>query len=64
MLFISLLKVAEKLAENNKLVTFGIVPDKAETGYGYIKANIDNTADYYKIQSFTEKPNEEDAKNI
>jgi mannose-1-phosphate guanylyltransferase len=37
------------------------VPDKAETGYGYIKANIDNTADYYKIQSFTEKPNQEDA---
>jgi len=56
------IEVAEKLAENNKLVTFGIVPDKAETGYGYIKANIDNTANYYKIQSFTEKPNEEDAK--
>ena len=56
------IKIAEELAEKNKLVTFGIVPDKAETGYGYIKANIDNTADYYKIQSFTEKPNEEDAK--
>ena len=26
------------LAEAGKLVTFGIVPDKAETGYGYIKA--------------------------
>ena len=55
------IKIAEELAEKNKLVTFGIVPDKAETGYGYIKANIDNTADYYKIQSFTEKPNQEDA---
>ena len=55
------IKIAEKLAEKDKLVTFGIVPDKAETGYGYIKANIDNTADYYKIQSFTEKPNQEDA---
>jgi mannose-1-phosphate guanylyltransferase len=55
------IKIAEKLAERDKLVTFGIVPDKAETGYGYIKANIDNTADYYKIQSFTEKPNQEDA---
>ena len=55
------IEVAEKLAENNKLVTFGIVPDKAETGYGYIKADIDNTADYYNIQSFTEKPNQEDA---
>ena len=56
------IEVAEKLAENNKLVTFGIVPDKAETGYGYIKADIDNTADYYNIQSFTEKPSQEDAK--
>ena len=26
------------LAEGGKLVTFGIVPDKAETGYGYIRA--------------------------
>lgn len=56
------IKIAERLAEKNKLVTFGIVPDKAETGYGYIKANIDNTADYYTIQSFTEKPNQENAK--
>ena len=56
------IKIAEKLAERDKLVTFGIVPDKAETGYGYIKADINNTTDYYKIQSFTEKPNEEDAK--
>ncbi|CAC9602901.1 Mannose-1-phosphate guanylyltransferase (EC 2.7.7.13) / Mannose-6-phosphate isomerase (EC 5.3.1.8) [uncultured Gammaproteobacteria bacterium] len=55
------IKIAEELAQNNKLVTFGTVPDKAETGYGYIKADIDNPADYYKIQSFTEKPNEKDA---
>ena len=56
------IKVAKRLADNNKLVTFGIVPSKAETGYGYIKANIDSVADYYRIQSFTEKPNEESAK--
>ena len=55
------IKTAEELAEKNKLVTFGIVPDKAETGYGYIKADIDNTTDYYNIQSFVEKPNQEDA---
>ena len=55
------IKIAEKLAERDKLVTFGIVPDKAETGYGYIKADINNTTDYYNIQSFTEKPNQEDA---
>jgi mannose-1-phosphate guanylyltransferase/mannose-1-phosphate guanylyltransferase/mannose-6-phosphate isomerase len=28
-----------KLAEAGKLVTFGIVPTKAETGYGYIRAD-------------------------
>ena len=53
--------IAEKLAETNKLVTFGIVPDKAETGYGYIKADINNETDYYNIQSFVEKPNQANA---
>ena len=55
------IKIAEELAEKDKLVTFGIVPDKAETGYGYIQADINNTTDSYNIQSFTEKPNQEDA---
>lgn len=55
------IKIAEKLAEKDKLVTFGIVPDKAETGYGYIQADMSNTNDHYNIQSFTEKPNQEDA---
>jgi len=54
--------VAKELAENDKLITFGIVPDKAETGYGYIEANINNTDTYYSIKSFTEKPNEKNAK--
>jgi mannose-1-phosphate guanylyltransferase len=54
--------IASELAENNKLITFGVVPDKAETGYGYIEANINNTDDYYSIKSFTEKPNQKNAK--
>ena len=54
--------IASELVENNKLITFGIVPDKAETGYGYIEANINNTDDYYSIKSFTEKPNQKNAK--
>jgi mannose-1-phosphate guanylyltransferase len=56
------IKVAEALAKKNKLVTFGVVPHKAETGYGYIEADINNTADYHSIKSFTEKPNQETAK--
>ena len=54
--------IASELAENNKLIAFGVVPDKAETGYGYIEANINNTDDYYSIKSFTEKPSQKNAK--
>jgi len=50
------IKVAEKLALKNKLISFGIVPKEANTGYGYIEAKLDNTSDFYSIQSFKEKP--------
>lgn len=55
---------AKELAEQGKLVTFGIVGDKPETGYGYIKrgAQIDNSAAYV-VNSFVEKPNLETAKD-
>jgi len=42
-------------AEAGKLVTFGVVPDRAETGYGYIRrAPGDGPA--YAVQEFVEKP--------
>lgn len=41
---------AEELARNGKLVTFGIRPGYAETGYGYIEA------DGLEVKSFKEKP--------
>ena len=37
-LFIKCIYSGKKLAEKSKLVTFGIKPDKPETGYGYIEA--------------------------
>jgi len=55
------IKVAKTLAEKNKLVTFGITPNKAETGYGYIEADIIDTVKYFNIRSFTEKPSQESA---
>jgi len=42
-------------AERGKLVTFGIVPDKAETGYGYIKRGAGTPA-AYAVDKFVEKP--------
>jgi mannose-1-phosphate guanylyltransferase/mannose-6-phosphate isomerase len=49
---------AEQLAHDNYLVTFGISPDKPETGYGYILRNqaIETVADSYTIERFVEKP--------
>ena len=43
-----------KLAKEGRLVTFGIVPDRAETGYGYIRAAARNGA--APVQQFVEKP--------
>lgn len=51
------IKVAKSLAEDNKLVAFGVVPIKAETGYGYIEIDTGDANNYYKIKSFKEKPN-------
>ncbi|WP_318520986.1 mannose-1-phosphate guanylyltransferase/mannose-6-phosphate isomerase [Photobacterium leiognathi] len=50
-------RLAKKIAEQEKLVTFGIVPDKAETGYGYIKgAKLNNNSGYLSVEQFVEKP--------
>lgn len=49
---------AEKLAQNNFLVTFGISPSRPETGYGYIEH------DDYEVLSFREKPNADTAKQM
>jgi len=47
---------AKKQAEKDKLVTFGIVPNKVEMGYGYIKGDVSQDEDYYNIDEFVEKP--------
>lgn len=47
---------AESLAEQGKIVVFGIKPDNPETGYGYIKVSNTN-----QVSSFIEKPSKEQA---
>ncbi len=47
----------EKLAEKGTLLTFGIVPDRPETGYGYIRKGVRlNDDDGFQVDSFVEKP--------
>ncbi|EMH2074209.1 MULTISPECIES: mannose-1-phosphate guanyltransferase [Citrobacter] len=52
-------------AESGKLMTFGIVPDQPETGYGYIRSGepscLTGQALVYNVAQFVEKPNLETA---
>lgn len=43
------------LAESGRLVTFGIVPSEAHTGYGYIKKGKEDGAGF-TVDKFVEKP--------
>ncbi len=55
-----------KYASLGKLVTFGIVPNSPETGYGYIEAFEELTVEknFSEIKSFIEKPTREVAENL
>jgi len=53
--------VAALSAQQGKLVTFGIVPTHAETGYGYIKQGNEKGDGTYQVAKFVEKPNKETA---
>lgn len=49
------LQAAIDVAQKGKLVTFGIVPTRPETGYGYIRTTDDQGL--MRIAAFVEKPN-------
>lgn len=54
--FQACIQTALPLAQDGKLVTFGIVPTHAETGYGYIEQGIDVGIGGFKVSRFVEKP--------
>lgn len=53
---------AAKQAERGALVTFGIVPESAHTGYGYIRRG-DEQGGAYSVAQFVEKPDAETAQS-
>jgi mannose-1-phosphate guanylyltransferase/mannose-6-phosphate isomerase len=60
--FVEAVQQGRKDAANGALVTFGIVPDRPETGYGYLrrgKALQGSTA--YDVARFVEKPDQQTA---
>lgn len=61
--FIEMLKIGIKEAEENKtIVTLGVKPTRAETGYGYVETEIGcKIGSIYQVKRFWEKPNYERA---
>ncbi|HAS8180508.1 mannose-1-phosphate guanylyltransferase/mannose-6-phosphate isomerase [Vibrio vulnificus] len=57
MAFVQAVEAAMAPAEQGMLVTFGIVPTVAETGYGYIKQGEPVGESVYRVAQFVEKPN-------
>lgn len=58
--FIKTIKQATPLAEQGKLITFGIMPTQAHTGYGYIKRGQQIESGYH-VDQFVEKPDAQTA---
>ncbi len=54
--FAQAVEQGQRDAAQGKLVTFGIKPSAAETGYGYIQAQAASDNGSYAIQAFVEKP--------
>lgn len=56
--FINTVKEADDFLNKNSdgIVTFGIKPNRAETGYGYINSDFLNSNKITKVNSFVEKP--------
>jgi mannose-1-phosphate guanylyltransferase / mannose-6-phosphate isomerase len=59
--FISVVEQGQQTAKAGRLVTFGIVPTTPNTGYGYIKANVDGQL-AASVEKFVEKPDAETAR--
>lgn len=50
------------VSQSGKLLTLGIKPNRPETGYGYIQIAEPEGNNFYKVKTFTEKPELELAK--
>lgn len=53
--FASALEAALEPAKEGRLVTFGVVPDRPETGYGYLRRGAERGA-WAELDGFVEKP--------
>ena len=57
------INIAKTHALKGSLVTFGIVPNSANTGFGYINFSEEANSDAFEVKKFVEKPNQETAES-
>lgn len=63
--FLEKVKLGFELAsKHDYLITLGIKPTRPDTGYGYIQFLEKKDKDYFKVKTFTEKPDLEIAKSF
>jgi mannose-1-phosphate guanylyltransferase/mannose-6-phosphate isomerase len=62
-LFLDVIAQGAGLAEEGKLVTFGIVPNAPETGFGYIRAGEAAGEGGFAVDAFVEKPDADTARD-
>jgi mannose-1-phosphate guanylyltransferase/mannose-6-phosphate isomerase len=61
--FVAAVDKALPLAQEGKLMTFGVVPTAPETGYGYIKCGSALADDLFQLERFVEKPDADTARD-
>jgi len=65
--FAEYIKLVDTIAGEGHIVTFGIKPDRPETGYGYIKIRSGQQAAgdriFFNVEKFVEKPDIETARS-
>lgn len=54
--FAKALSAGAPAAKEGRIVTFGVTPDRPETGYGYIKSGAARGEGAFDVQAFKEKP--------
>ncbi len=62
-IFAEIVTESARFAEAGYLVAFGILPTRADTGYGYLEKGED-LGGAFVVQRFTEKPDEESARSM
>lgn len=56
--FCAAARLAAKAANEGRIVTFGVVPDRPATGFGYIQPGEPVSEGVFAVRSFVEKPDE------